>query len=318
MPRSAAPPNKTGAQKQRKALKRRPAPEGSALAKRAGVASLAPAAAERRSGDSALVRRLEKQLRATKDELRSSIERMGASNESLEQKVHQRTVQLRALAVELSLAEERERRSLAQDLHDDLGQVLAIVKHKLTALHGSERSADLARELKAIEDLIDQANKSMRTLAFQLSPPVLHTLGLVPALEWLTEEMERVYGLKVRLSDDGAPKPLDEPSRSTLFRAVRELLINVAKHAGTRMAEVTSLRSGSRLTLAVNDDGGGFDYQKALQAAPGTGGLGLASLRERIEFIGGDMHVDSRPNEGTTITLITPLQVAGDGTQAAQ
>ena len=117
------------------------------------------------------------------------------------------------------------------------------------------------------------------------------------ALEWLTEEMERVYGLKVRLSDDGAPKPLDEPSRTTLFRAVRELLINVAKHAGTGMAEVTSLRSDSRLTIAVNDDGGGFDYQKALQAAPGEGGLGLVSLRERIEFIGGEMHVDSSPNE---------------------
>jgi len=302
MPRSAARANKAGAQSQRKVATRRQT----------------PAAAERGRGAGDLVRQLEQELRATRDELRSSIQRMEASTVSLEQKVRERTVQLRALAVELSLAEERERRSLAQDLHDDLGQVLAIIKHKLTALHGSERSADLARELKAIEDLIDQANKSMRTLAFQLSPPVLHTLGLVPALEWLTEEMERVYGLKVRLSDDGAPKPLDEPSRSTLFRAVRELLINVAKHAGTRMAEVTSLRSGSRLTLAVNDDGGGFDYQKALQAAPGTGGLGLASLRERIEFIGGDMHVDSRLNEGTTITLITPLQGAGDATQAAQ
>lgn len=238
------------------------------------------------------------------------------ANESLEQKVRERTVQLRALAVELSLAEERERRSLAQDLHDDLGQVLAIVKHKLTALHGRERSAGLAGELKNIEDLIDQANKSMRTLAFQLSPPVLHTLGLIPALEWLTEEMERVYGLKVRLSDDGAPKPLDEPSRTTLFRAVRELLINVAKHAGARMAEVTSLRSDSRLTLAVNDDGGGFDYQKALQAAPGAGGLGLVNVRERIEFIGGEMHVDSRPNDGTTITLIAPLQdAAGEAAQ---
>jgi two-component system, chemotaxis family, CheB/CheR fusion protein len=308
MPKSAAPAKTAGAQEQRKTRKRRQAPEAPTWLKRAGVADAAAATAEPMCGKSDLVRQLQEELRATKDELRSSVERMEASNESLERKVRERTAQLRALAVELSLAEERERRSLAQDLHDDLGQVLAIIKHKLTALHGSERSADLAGELKAIEDLTDQANKSMRTLAFQLSPPVLHTLGLIPALEWLTEEMERVYGLKVRLSDDGAPKPLDEPSRSTLFRAVRELLINVAKHAGARMAEVTSLRSDKRLTLAVNDDGGGFDYQKALQAAPGTGGLGLVSLRERIEFIGGEMHVDSRPNEGTTITLIAPLQ----------
>jgi signal transduction histidine kinase len=148
----------------------------------------------------------------------------------------------------------------------------------------------------------------MRTLAFQLSPPVLHTLGLVPALEWLTEEMERVYGLQVRLSDDGAAKPLDEPSRTTLFRAVRELLINVAKHAGARMAQVTSLRSGKRITLAVSDNGSGFDYQEMLRAAPGKGGLGLMGARERLEFIGGEMHVDSRPREGTTVTLIAPLQ----------
>jgi len=238
------------------------------------------------------------------------------ANESLEQKVRERTIQLRALAVELSLAEERERRSLAQDLHDDLGQVLAIVKHKLTALHGHERSVGLKGELKRIEELIDQANKSMRTLAFELSPPVLHTLGLIPALEWLTEEMERVYGLKVSLSDDATPKPLDEPSRTTLFRAVRELLINVAKHAGARKAEVTSLCSDGRLILAVTDDGGGFDYQKALQAAPGAGGLGLVSMRERIEFIGGEMLVDSQPKEGTTITLIAPLR-SGAG-EAAQ
>ena len=239
------------------------------------------------------------------------------ATDSLEQKVRERTVQLRALAIELSLAEERERRSLAQDLHDDLGQVLAIVKHKLTALHGRERSAGIEGELKSIEDLVDQANRSMRTLAFQLSPPVLHTLGLIPALEWLSEEMERVYSLKVHLSDDGAPKPLDEPSRTTLFRAVRELLINVAKHAGARMAELTCLRSGSCLTLAVSDDGGGFDYQKAIQAPAGSGGLGLVSLRERIEFIGGEMHVDSRPGDGTTITLIAPLQHA-TGKEAAQ
>ncbi|MBK5102663.1 MAG: PAS domain-containing protein [Burkholderiales bacterium] len=229
------------------------------------------------------------------------------ATESLEQKVHQRTAQLRALAVELSLAEERERRSLAQDLHDDLGQVLAIIKHKLTALHGSRHSAHMAGELKAIEDLTDRANRSIRTLVFQLSPPVLHTLGLFPALEWLTEEMERAYGLKVHLSDDGAPKKLDEPSRTTLFRAVRELLINVAKHAGARAAELSCMRSGDRVTLVVNDDGGGFDYQKLAEAAPGTGGIGLVSLRERVEFIGGEMHVDSRPGKGTTVTIIAPI-----------
>jgi two-component system CheB/CheR fusion protein len=234
------------------------------------------------------------------------------ATESLEQKVRERTAQLRALAGELSLAEERERRSLAQDLHDDLGQVLAIVKHKLTALHGRGRSAGTAAELKTIEALIDQANKSMRTLAFQLSPPVLHTLGLIPALEWLAEEIERVYGLKVSLNDDGAAKPLDEAARTALFRAVRELLINVAKHAKAGAAEVTSLRASDQLTLAVSDDGSGFDYERAIAVAPGASGLGLMSVRERVEFIGGEMHVDSSPGAGTTVTIVAPLQTPAE------
>ncbi|MBE0626259.1 MAG: PAS domain-containing protein [Burkholderiales bacterium] len=238
------------------------------------------------------------------------------ANASLEQKVQRRTVQLRALAVELSLAEERERRSLAQDLHDDLGQVLAIIKHKLTALHGSKQNAHMAGELKAIENLTDRANRSLRTLVFQLSPPVLHSLGLIPALEWLTEEIERVYGLKVHLSDDGQPKILDEPSRTTLFRAVRELLINVAKHARAHTADLSCTRAGARLTLAVNDDGTGFDYQAVAGAAPGTGGIGLASLRERVEFIGGEMHVDSRPGQGTMVTIIAPIHDSSGETAA--
>jgi len=240
----------------------------------------------------------------------SLVEAQRKATESLEQKVRERTAQLRALAGELSLAEERERRSLAQDLHDDLGQVLAIVKHKLTALHGRGRSAGTAAELKSIEALIDQANKSMRTLAFQLSPPVLHTLGLIPALEWLAEEIERVYGLKVGLSDDGAAKPLGETARTALFRAVRELLINVAKHAKASAAEITSLRAADQLTLAVSDDGSGFDYEQALAAPPGGSGLGLMSVRERVEFIGGEMHVDSSPGAGTTVTIVAPLQAA--------
>jgi two-component system CheB/CheR fusion protein len=120
----------------------------------------------------------------------------------------------------------------------------------------------------------------------------------------------------VQMNDDGKPKTLNEPSRISLFRAVRELLINVAKHAGTNTAELTCMRSDTRLTLAVHDNGGGFDYQQVLNAAPGSGGLGLMSLHERIEFIGGEMHVDSGPGSGTTVTLMAPLEP--DATEAIE
>ncbi|MRD72628.1 PAS domain-containing protein [Rhodocyclus tenuis] len=230
--------------------------------------------------------------------------------ETLEERVASRTGQLRALAAELSLAEERERRALAQDLHDDLGQVLSIVKIKLSSLDHSERRGKMRTPLKEIESLIDQANRSVRSLMMQLSPPILQTLGLSASLEWLAEEMERVFGVAVRIDDDGADKPLEEPARTSLFRAVRELLINVAKHSGTQVAELNCLRDGANITVSVTDNGNGFNYPESVDDLMQHASFGLLSVRERVEFLGGQMHVDSAPGDGTTVTLTIPV---GDG-----
>lgn len=227
--------------------------------------------------------------------------------ETLEERVEARTAQLRALSAELSLAEERERRVLATDLHDDLGQVLAIAKIKLSSMDDHERRGALKAALKEVEALVDHANRSVRSLMMQLSPPLLQTLGLPAALEWLAEEMERIYGIHVRIDDDGKPKPLAEAARTSLFRAVRELLINVAKHSGARHAEVNCLRCHGRITVAVTDHGSGFDYPAELARPLGEARFGLLSVRERIEFLGGEMHVDSSLNDGATITLTVPV-----------
>lgn len=232
--------------------------------------------------------------------------------ETLEERVEARTAQLRALAAELSLAEERERRALAQDLHDDLGQVLAIAKIKLSSMDDHERRGALKAALKEVEALVDHANRSVRSLMMQLSPPVLQTLGLPAALEWLAEEMERIYGISVRLDDDGQPKPLAEAARSSVFRAVRELLINVARHSGARQAEVNCLRSNDRITVAVTDHGSGFDYLAEMARPLAEARFGLLSVRERIEYLGGEMNVDSTPDDGATITLTLPVASAGE------
>jgi len=230
-----------------------------------------------------------------------------ATAASLEERVRERTLQLRTLTAELALTEERERRVLARDLHDDLGQVLAIVKIKLTSLEESERRGVLKDPLKEIETLIDQANRSVRSLMLQLYPPALQTLGLVAALEWLGEEMERLYGLTVHLDKDGDLPVLDEPSRTTIFRAVRELFINVAKHARTSTAQINCQRvDKDRISISVTDQGLGFDYHQSLMKPANDSGFGLISVRERIEFIGGEMNVDSMPGYGTTITIIFP------------
>lgn len=228
---------------------------------------------------------------------------------SLEERVRERTLQLRTLMAELALSEDRERRMLARDLHDDLGQVLAIVKMKLTSLEGTERRGALKGSLKEIETLIDQGNRSVRSLMLHLSPPVLDTLGLVPALEWLSEEMERLYGLAVRIGGDDSLPMLEEPVRTTIFRAVRELLINVAKHANTNLADVDCKHEDdTHIAITVTDYGCGFDYDKALSTQAGDTGFGLINVRERIEFIGGEMIVISMPGSGTTITIRFPAK----------
>lgn len=138
----------------------------------------------------------------------------------------------------------------------------------------------------------------------QLNPPVLEQLGLVPALEWLGEEMRKTYALHVVLDDDAAPKPLDSVTASIVFRAVRELLINVARHAKVHLARVTTSRNGDQLTITVRDQGDGF---AGAAKTSRTGGLGLATLRERMAYIGGRFRITTEPKRGTTAIIQAPL-----------
>ena len=229
----------------------------------------------------------------------------------LEGRVAVADVQLRALAAELSLAEEREREAIARDLHDNLAQVLHVAKLKLgafTKAPGEEAARDLAKQLDA---LLTHAEASVRSLMFQLNPPVLSELGLVPALQWLAEEMEHTYGLAVEVREDDAPKPLGRTTRLVAYRAVRELLINVAKHAETGYALVDLRKSADTMTVTVRDTGKGFDPAAAMDG-PGRKGLGLVSVRERMGFIGGKAEIRSAPRRGTEVILTVPLQAAAE------
>jgi two-component system CheB/CheR fusion protein len=246
------------------------------------------------------------ELRISQEALQSRNDELKALTNTLDARVRERTSQLRMLTAELALTEERERRVLAQDLHDGLGQILAILKIKLSSIKESERRGELKNALQEIEGLIDQSNQSVRTLMMQLSPPVLQALGLAPALEWLGEEMERIYGLVVHIENHGVPIILGEPARTTIFRAVRELLINVSKHAGCKKAEVKCVHDESYVTICVTDHGNGFSYDSSTPTPVGDLGFGLISMKDRIEFIGGDMTIDSKPGCGTTVTIVFP------------
>jgi signal transduction histidine kinase len=225
----------------------------------------------------------------------------------LERRVDQRTEQLRALASELDAAEERERRQIARDLHDNLGQTLAAARIRLTALCNDPQE-QVRATANQVGALIDRASESTRSLATQLAPAVLHELGLSPALEWLGEEIEATFGLKVEVKDDGRAKPLSHETRAILYRAVRELLINVAKHARTDSALVECQLQHHQFMVRVSDRGVGYDLARA--AANSQRGLGQMMVRERLSLIGGTAEVQSTPGSGTVVRLTAPLAAA--------
>jgi PAS domain S-box-containing protein len=233
-----------------------------------------------------------------------ALEALRAMTEQLERRVAERTSQLRALASDLEAAEDRERRQIARDLHDDLGQTLAAARVRLAGLCSDVRD-DVRVPAQAVAALVDRANASTRALAAQLAPAVLYELGLTPALEWLCEDIGRTFGLAASVHDDALPKPLSEDARGILYRAVRELVINVAKHARTDNATIEVHRVNDRIVIRVTDTGVGYD--PAVLAARPRRGLGLVSVRERLSFIGGELTVQSLPAHGTVAVLSAPL-----------
>lgn len=234
-----------------------------------------------------------------------------AMADELELRVARRTDQIRMLASDLEAAEDRERRQIARDLHDDLGQTLAAARIRLAALCDDARG-DVRGKANEVGSLIDEASRSIRSLATQLAPAVLNELGLMAALDWLGEEIERTFGLKVTVIDDGEPKPLDQVARSIVYRAVRELLINVAKHAKTKSARVETERNGGVMVVRVSDQGIGYDTGAAVPGPDRS--LGLINVRERLSLIGGTLDIHSRPGAGT-LAVLTVLLGGDEGTQ---
>ena len=220
--------------------------------------------------------------------------------------------QLRSLASELLMTEERERRELAVDLHDGLGQTLALAKMKLDMLrrHAAESPlAPLVEKIDEVDRIITEAHQAVRSLTFQISPPILHDLGFIPALQWLIDDLRERYRLEVGFEHDGQTPPLDERTRVILFRAVRELLINAAKHARVGEARLAIRCDTQGLRILVEDHGAGFDVA-SVTGPDGGNGFGLFSIRERLDFqLGGSMEIDSVPGRGTRIVLQAPVAV---------
>ena len=229
----------------------------------------------------------------------------------LEKMVGNSTVQLGTLADQLMRTETRERRSLAEDLHDDLGQSLTVLKLKLQSLSFPaqfEGREQILVQLGDIESVVDRSSQSVRSISTHLSPPVLQQEGLQAALHWLAGEMQNTYGLVVHIVWDATVR-VDETLGGSIYRTVRELLINVWKHADTDSADVSvrlDAYSGM-IMVAVADCGKGFDVAE-MQKPSTKLSYGLYSVRERMNLIGATLKIDSVPGVGTSVLLMIPAR----------
>ena len=215
---------------------------------------------------------------------------------------------LRSLTSELSLAEERERRNIAVDLHDHVCQTLAICQIKLGTLQKETAFNKSPGLLNEAIRLCQSAIADTRSLIFEISPPALYELGLEAALDELIELMQKDYTITAIFEDDGEPKSLVQEVQVTLYRAVRELLMNVIKHAQARCVKVTVRRKGHNLRIEVVDDGVGFDTSKLFFNSIQNKSFGLLNIRERLELLGGQMEIQSEAGRGTTAILTAPLE----------
>lgn len=214
--------------------------------------------------------------------------------------------QLRTLASELSLTEERERRRIATQLHDHIGQTLAIIKIKLGTLQDSlPFSTGLNGSMDDIRTLIEQTIKYTKSLTFELSPPILYELGFEAVVEWLGEHIQKQYNIFFEFEDDGNPKPIDKEVSILMFQAVRELLMNIVKHAKAQKVKVSIQRDGGNMLIGVKDDGVGFDISKIDK----TKSFGFFSINERLKYFGGTIEINTSPGYGTHIILAAPIRL---------
>ncbi|MBA7663509.1 Oxygen sensor histidine kinase NreB [subsurface metagenome] len=218
-------------------------------------------------------------------------------------------MKLKSLASQLTLAEERERRRIATELHDRISQSLVISKMNLEALRKSRHGQEFGRTLDEICNSLGQTIADTRTLTFDLSSPILYELGFeVAVAEWLTEQIRDKHGIATQFEDDGRPKPLDDDIRVLLFRDVRELLINVVRHARADKVKVSIRKFDEQICVSVEDDGVGFDPAETASTVTKRAEFGLFSIRQRLEELGGHLEIESEPGRGCKVTMTAPLK----------
>jgi len=230
-----------------------------------------------------------------------------SERKKIEIKIANYQARLKALASELIVIEEKQRKQIATDLHDHVGQLLASSRLQMAAISNDMDKEIILSKIKGISQGMLQAIQSIRNAIFNLSPPQLNEIGLFAATsDWLEDQIELKHGIKTILRGDDRFFELKENTRLLIFRSVRELLMNIVKHAQAKNIIVTINEINRKMHISIEDDGVGFDYD-AESFKYKRKSLGLFSIYERVTDIGGSMEIDSIIGRGTIIKLVIPI-----------
>jgi PAS domain S-box-containing protein len=241
--------------------------------------------------------------RQTEDSLRELTQTLETRVAQRTRELESRARQLQKLALELSQAEEQERRRLAEILHDDLQQQLAAVKFHLGILSGRTKDDfGVQRSVGQLDEMLRNAIETSRSLSHELSPAVMYHGDLGEVLEWLANQIRAKHGLLVEVDARGQVDVESEALKTFLYKAVQEMLFNAVKHARVSRARVRLRRRGRCLCVCVSDYGRGFDLQELRR----TAGFGLMSIRERVELLGGRMKIHSVKGAGSRFIVTVP------------
>lgn len=225
--------------------------------------------------------------------------------------LQRRARQLQQLEQELTRVEQRERRRMAQLLHDNLQQLLVGAKFNLTLLAGSVKIAEDQQTAEKVIEILDKVIEQSRLLTTELYPSILYEGSLEQSLAWIKNHVASLHGLKLKITSDVGHKiRLSESVRFTMFNAILELLLNVTKHSGSKEAVVAvSTHSAGSISISVSDQGQGFDPQTIEQGDETMENFGLFLLRERFSWLGGQVEIFSKPGAGCTVTLSLPIEI---------
>lgn len=220
----------------------------------------------------------------------------------LERETAERRAELQQLSARLVDAQEAERRSIARELHDEVGQALTgilVEMANLSTLIRSNATEALAPKADEIKRMVENSISVVRNMALLLRPPMLDDLGLVPALQWQAREVTKRTGVRVRLAAERVSEDLPEELKTCVYRIVQEALHNCVQHAGAHTVRVTIRQEHENILLSIQDDGKGFHVNQER-------GMGLLGIEERVTHLGGSFSVESEPGHGAVLRIILP------------